>query len=206
MSRPGPRQELQALKVFLAKIERQFLAKHLGKSSLGTPSEAESLDVAAYVVLAHGAFENFAEGVGLWTVGRVRHNWQMQKRTTRATASLLLHLGRNPPADDESRTVYDTLRLALDDAKSVYSQDIGLNHGVELRHLRSVFRRLGVDVPEDPTLVASLDLLVKMRHQWAHQYRFSAKTLKTAADVRTTVGDCLKLASELVANVGKVRP
>ena len=206
MSRLGPRRELQVLTRFVQSIEDQFLKRHLQAAALGPPSEPETLDVAAYVVLAHGALENFIEGVCLWALGHVQKNWLMKQRASRCTASMLLYLGEVRPDDDVSQSVFDTLRLAIDKAKSVYSHDLGNNNGIAMKHLRALFRPLGIDVPEDPTLVGSLELLVSMRHQWAHQYRFGAKTVKTAADVKVTVADCLALATKLAENSAKARP
>jgi hypothetical protein len=206
MSRLGPRKELQLLTTFVGSIETQFLSRHLQVANLGAPSKPETLDVAAYVVLAHGALENFIEGLCLWALGHVHKHWQLKRRASRCTASLILYWGDEHPADDVSQSVFDTLRLALDGAKSAYSRDLEKNNGIAMNHLRSLFRPLGIDVPEDPTLVASLELLIKMRHQWAHQSRFGAQTVRTAADVKVTVADCLTLATQLATNAAKARP
>lgn len=206
MSGATPRQELEALRKFLAEIERQFLSRHLGAPTLTPPSRAEILDVAAYAVLAHGALENFVEGISLWALNRVHANWQTKRRASRSLASLLLYRGEEIPDDEASRSVFDTIRLALDDAKSTYSRYLEQNNGVAMKHLRSLFRPLGIDVPEEPVLVASLEGLVSMRHQWAHQYRFGAKTVRTASDVRATVADCLALAKKLADQASKARP
>jgi hypothetical protein len=201
----SPGREVKRLRVFLQLIERHFILKHLGASTLGAPSQEETLDVAAYVVLAHGALEDFMEGVSLWVLGRVHDSWQFKKRATRSTASLLLHLGDKPDDYTTSQSVFDSLRLALHDAKSLFSRHLEQNHGIAMNHLRSLFRPLGIDVPETPTLVASLELLVSMRHEWAHQYRFGAKTIRTASDVRTTVADCVAIAESLAQSASKIR-
>lgn len=66
MTRKGPGEELKNLRRFIGEAERKFLTPHLQQVTLGTPSRDEELDVAAFVVLAHGAVENFIEGIGLW--------------------------------------------------------------------------------------------------------------------------------------------
>ena len=168
------------------------------------PSRQEILDVAAYVVLVHGAFENFAEGLALWVLGKSVSNWTMRKKTTRVTASLLLY--ERVPADDASPlSVFDNIRTALDDAKTRMSKVVNDNHGIALDNLRTLFMPLGVNVPADPVLGASLDLLVAMRHQWAHQDRRRAKVVKSAQDAQVTVSDCLALATKLSAEVASVR-
>jgi hypothetical protein len=205
MKRTGPNIELRALMRSVKEVEERFLQPHLVSPTLGAPSRQEILDVAAYVVLVHGALEGFAEALANWLLGRSVKNWTYKKRTTRCTASLLLYQ-KAPPTDASPKSVFDNIRSALDETKTKVSRDIYENHGITLDHLRGLFMPLGVDVPSDPVLVASLDLLVKMRHQWAHHDHRHAKVLKSAKDVQTTASDCVALAQKLSAAVAAVRP
>jgi hypothetical protein len=102
--------------------------------------------------------------------------------------------------------VFDNLRIALDEVKTKVSLDIYENHGITVEHMRALFIPLGVDVPSDPILVASLESLVAMRHQWAHHDHRRAKVLKSAKDVQTTVADCVALTQKLGVAVSAVRP
>jgi hypothetical protein len=111
-----------------------------------------------------------------------------------------------PPDDAVPVPVFDKIRTALDEAKIRMSKVVKDNHGITLDHLRTLFTPLGVNVPADPVMTASLELLVKMRHQWAHRDRTSAKVIKSAKDAQTTVSDCLALAKKLSAEVASVRP
>ena len=206
MKRRGPRAELTTLKRFIAEVEGQFLAPHLASSALAPPTRREVLDVAAYVVLTHGALENFIEGLGLWALERVERSWLYNKRATRATASILLYLSAPKEDTAPGKSVFDNLRLALQDAKSEAAVRIEKNNGVAPLNLRALFRPLGIDVPEDPILSASLDSLVSLRHQWAHQYRFGARVLKSARDVKRTVQDCVVLAEQLSSEAATARP
>jgi hypothetical protein len=205
MKRSGPSVELKALVRSVKEIEARFLLPHLGLPTLTTPSRKEILDVAAYVVLVHGVLEDFAEGLALWVLSRSVANWTKQKRATRSTASLLLYQ-KVPPGDAPPASVFDNIRTALDDAKTRMSKAVNDNHGITLDHLRTLFMPLGVNVPADPVLTASLELLVTMRHQWAHRDRTRAKVIKSAKDAQTTVSDCLALAEKLSAEVASVRP
>lgn len=204
--RLGPRSEFRALKWFVIEIENHFLSPHLGATGLGPPTRREVLDVAAYVVLAHGAFENFIEGLGLWVLERLQHSWVYKTRATRSTASVMLYQAVPTREIAPGVTVFDDLREAISSAKSDMAKRIEQNNGISPRHLRELFRPLGVDVPEDPVLTPSLDLLVSLRHQWAHQYRFGARVLKSARDVRKTVTDCLTLAERLSIQATVARP
>jgi hypothetical protein len=205
MKRTGPRIELKALTRSVKEVEDRFLQPHLASTALGPPSQQEILDVAAYVVLVHGALEAFAEALAQWLLGRSVNSWTYKKRTTRCTTSLLLYQ-KAPPTDASPKSVFDNIRTALDEAKTKVSRDIYENHGITLDHMRALFMPLGVDVPSDPILVASLDLLVSMRHQWAHHDHRRAKVLKSAKDAQITVSDCVSLAQKLSAAVGEVRP
>jgi hypothetical protein len=102
--------------------------------------------------------------------------------------------------------VYDNVRTALGEAKSEAAKRIERNQGISLRHLRTLFRPLGIDFPEDPLLTSSLDSLVSFRHQWAHQYRFGATVVRSAHDVKKIVGDCIRLAEQLSSGAALVRP
>jgi hypothetical protein len=205
MKKSGPSSEVKALLRSVKEIETRFLVPHLGPPTLGVPSRKEILDVAAYVVLVHGVLEDFAEGLALWVLGRSVANWTTRKKTTRSTISLLLYQ-KVPPDDAPAVSVFDNIRTALDDAKARMSKVVNDNHGITLNHLRSLFIPLGVNVPEDPVLTASLELLVTMRHQWAHQDRRRAKVFRSAKDAQTTVSDCLTLAKKLSAEAASVRP
>lgn len=206
MTRRGPRAEFKALRRFVTEAEAKFLANHLPSPTLGTPSRDEVLDVAAFVVLAHGAFENFVEGIGLWALECLERSWMTRKRASRSAVSLLLY--QQAPGDDGTNTVsvFDNIRMAIAEAKSAASKKIEQNNGIAMRHLRSLFRPLGIDVPEDPSLTGSLDLLIALRHEWAHQYRFGGKVVKFAAEVKKTADECLLLAEKLAEGARLVRP
>jgi hypothetical protein len=207
MRRDGPRVELDRLRRLVKEAEDKFVKSHLGIAKLSPPSRKETLDVAAYVVLTHGAFENFVEGLALWVLGRSVNNWTMKKKTTRCTVSLLLYQDV-PSGESPGRllSVYDNIRKHLDLAKTRVSTAVESNNGITVKHLRELFLPLGVNVPDDPILTASLDLLVTMRHQWAHQYRYAAKVTRSAIDARTTVSDCLTLAQKLSEEAADLRP
>jgi hypothetical protein len=206
MSKRGPRTEFLALRKFVKEAERKFLLSHYQASSLGTPSREEELDVAAFVVLIHGAVENFVEGIGLWLINSIEKHWITNKRTSRPLASLLLHQPAPVRDFDETFAVFDDIRLSIDSAKTTIAKVIYDNNGIAMRHLREIFRPLGVNVPDDPQLSSSLDLLVSMRHQWAHQYRYSIKVAKFASDVKLTSDDCLVLAEKLAQHAMTARP
>lgn len=181
-----PRTELKSLKRFIKELETRYLTEHLGRRVLGPIKRKEELDVAAFSVLAHGALENFVEGIALWGLTRIEDSWILRMRASKSTAALMMHTEHKFDHRVDRRSVFDQLRGAIDSAKNVHSGTIEDNNGAEVRHMRTLLAPIGVDVPQDPILTASLDTLVRMRHQWAHQYRFGAKTSKSAKDALTT--------------------
>ena len=124
MKKAGPKAELAALRRLVKDLDNHFVLFHLGPPSLLPPSNDEILDVAAYVVLVHGALENFIEGLALWVVGRSVANWTKQKRITRCTASLLLSQAI-PNDDGRMPSVFDNIRMALELAKNRISKNCG---------------------------------------------------------------------------------
>jgi hypothetical protein len=202
-----PAAEFRALKRSAKEFEARFLSAYLAfPPSLDPPRRKELLDVAACVVLIHGALENFVEGLALWVLDRSVSNWTNSRRASRCTASLLLFHGP-PPIPDEPTTIFDNLRVALAAAKESVSRSIHENNGISPRHLRVLFYPLGVDVPTDAVQTASLDLLVRIRHQWAHQFRFGgAQVLRSARDIQLTINDCIAFADDLRQKVAAARP
>jgi hypothetical protein len=202
----SPAAEFAALKRSIREFERHFLTEHLAApASLAPPGRPELLDVAAFVVLTHGAVENFVEGLALWVLDRTVDSWTARQRAGRCTASLLLFQS-SPGTPDAPTTVFDKLRVSLTEAKNDLSRTIRDNHGITPRHLRQLFYPLGVDVPTDAVQTGSLELLVQIRHQWAHQFRFGAQVLRSARDIRVTAYDCVAFADDLRRKASSARP
>lgn len=143
---------------------------------------------------------------GLWALESIEHNWIMHKRASRSLASLFLYEGALGDDCETQFSVFDNIRNSIANAKSSTSIRIEKNNGIATRNLRALFRPLGIDVPEDPQLTGSLELLVSLRHQWAHQYRYGAKVAKFASDIKNTSDDCLILAERLAKGAKSVRP
>jgi hypothetical protein len=205
MPNAGPKIELRRLEAFFEEVEARYLKPHVSSNTFDPPSRGEQLDVAAFVVLIHGAFENFIEGLTIWMASRIESNWIKRRRVSRSTAALLFHAKCNVDYESDARTAFDMLRGALASAQVERSAAVKANNGTATAHLRSLLVPLGVDIPNDPVLVASLEALVAMRHEWAHQYRFGVRTPRGARDVKQTADDCLGLARQLAANIGRMR-
>ena len=201
-----PAVEFQALRRSIAEFEGRFLSEHLASPpSLSPPGRKELLDVAAFVVLTHGSVENFVEGLALWVLDRSVSNWTTRRRVSRCTVSLLLFQSA-AAVPEAPTTIFDNLRVSLDEAKESVSKAIRENNGITPRHLRELFYPLGVDVPTAAVQTASLELLVRIRHQWAHQFRFGAQVLRSAKDIKVTADDCIAFADDLRRKAADARP
>lgn len=196
--------ELKLLRSAIQELEAKFLAGHLGNPGLGLPSASEQLDVAAYIVLSHGVFERFVEGLAKCLSARIVDRWLNGQVAKAGAAALLLH--EKPPKVKVGETVYDMLRLALDQAKSGMAGTINMNNGVSSQDLAELFHPLAVDLPQEPTLVAQMELLIAWRHDWAHKHSPGANGVKTAADAKQTVKDCVAFAERLAENVRRSWP
>lgn len=205
MTPVGPKQELRALKSYVSELEKHFIRRYLTAPTLLAPSREESLNVAAYVVLVHGALENFIEGLALWVLDQTVTNWINGKAASRRTVAIALYHPPKKLDPAQNITTYDNIRLALAAENQTQSNTIRDNNGIALKHVRELFYPLGVDVPNDPVLTASIDMIVSMRHHWAHQSRFGTKIVKSAKDATIAVADCLQFAKQLTANVSAAR-
>ena len=135
-------------------------------------------------------------GLALWVLGKSVANWTKRKKQ-HVCSSIRNRL----PMMLRPYLCSTTLGLHSTTQKTRMFKVVNDNHGTTLDHLRTLFTPLGVNVPADPVLTASLELLVMMRHQRAHQNRRRTKVVKSAKDAQTTVSDCLLLARKLSAEV-----
>lgn len=191
-----PTDELRRLRRRLIQLEKHFLTQHISGATLAAPSEAEVLDVEAYVILSHAALEAFIEELASWMLERSVELWTMKSRLRRGAASLLLYCVDEKPDAGKHRG-FDRLRIALKAAKGKLSKVINENNGIDAKHLAALFGPLGLDLPDDPALLASWHRVISMRHWSAHHNRLGAAVLSTAGDVRDNVRDCLTLATNL---------
>jgi hypothetical protein len=93
--------------------------------------------------------------------------------------------------------VFNRIRKALDSAKSTMSKVINVdNHGISVGHVKELFCPLGLDLPDDPSSLASLDKLAKRRGEKAHK-GVGATVVVAAGDAKKMVGDCLVVAKQI---------
>ncbi|WP_447904104.1 HEPN domain-containing protein [Stenotrophomonas geniculata] len=135
-------------------------------------------DVKAFCVLAHAAFEEFVEDLSRLALEDARNAW-IGKRFSYATIALLGSYGPYVKiSDDEKKPqkrLFDQVREGLDKGVKAHGKVIADNHGFSRPYLRSLFTPIGVDVPEDPVLLQSLQDLANARGSFAHTKAIEAK-------------------------------
>lgn len=154
----------------VASLETKFIQIHIPTKPDITPVDY-SLDVKAYCVLSHAALEDFFEKISLLLMEHL--NLALYDKRRRIDRGLLIFLktyGSEIKIEDETRTTFEYLRESLDKAKRSFSDYVHNNHGISAKkYLAQLMVPVGIDVPQDPNLLNSLDQLAQERGQYAHK-------------------------------------
>lgn len=166
-------------------------------------------DVKAYCVLAHAAFEEFAEDASLLALQNARDAW-LSKRFSPATVALLgaykFVLNISDDEGVEQDRIFDQVRHALDAHIDRHSKSIANNHGFSLKYLRSILLPVGIDIPDSVKHIASLKDLAEARGSYAHtrahralygQWKRAGRPMEPEK-AKTAVHDCLELCDLVI--------
>jgi hypothetical protein len=161
-------------------------------------------DVKAYCVLAHAAFEEFAEDASLLALQNARDAW-ISKKFSPATVALLgtydFVLDISDDENGEQERIFDQVRKALDAHIDRHSKSISNNHGFSLKYLRSMLLPVGIDIPDSVRHMASLKDLAEARGSYAHtranralygQWKRAGRPMEPEK-AKSAVHDCLEL-------------
>jgi hypothetical protein len=166
-----------------------------------TPPDAYALDVRAYCLLAHAAFEEFIEAVASEVLERVATDWLLHRKVSDVLLTLLCWHGSTLKIDTKEASAeiknFDYLRPLVDDAKSAFSNEIHNNHGISISYLRSLLTPIAIDIKQDAGLLNSLKQLAEGRGLYAH--RGKVKTVLAPEDAKNYVHDCLALCDDVKA-------
>lgn len=205
-------QLVAGLSTEIADLEVRFISKWIPADPSVLPDEFEH-DVKAFCVLAHAAFEEFAEEISLIVMKAAKDAW-LNQRFSKATVSILLaYQSKLDIIDDESQRqdkVFDQIRKSLDECVAAHSVALSKNHGFSLKYLRSILTPVAIDIPEDDIqMMGSLKDLTEARGSYAHslakqalygQWKRAGRPM-VPESARDAVSDCLALCKEL-ANRG----
>ncbi|WP_414616956.1 HEPN domain-containing protein [Stenotrophomonas muris] len=158
-------------------LSKRFIAPWMPVDPDHTPAMFEH-DVKAFCVLAHAAFEEFVEDLTRLAMEEARQAW-LAKRFSYATIALLGSYGPYVKISDDEKQpqkrLFDQVREGLNKGVNAHGNVIANNHGFSRPYLRSLFTPIGVDVPEDPDLLQSLQDLANARGSFAHTKAIEAK-------------------------------
>lgn len=196
------------LEAELDRLQNKFLEQYFPANPTDEPEKFEH-DVKAYSLLAHAAFEEFAEAVSEMVVAAVVDGI-LAKKVSLSTVSLLACYGGAIEIEaDESKdqeTVFNSVRVALNVAKTAHSKVIKDNHGFSLKYLWRILTPAGINLYDGPE-VDAIRRLADARGSFAHtvarqakygEYRqLQAHKVFAPEDAKDTVDDCLKLCVKI---------
>ena len=187
------------LEKHIAELEGKFIKPHVPTLPTTTP-ESYDLDVRAYCVLSHAAFEQYVEEVSLNLALDAVKGWLQNKSLNRTLLGLLAFQKDRLPVDENEGTpevsFFNHIRVASEQAKAAFSSYlIRENHGVSAKYLRLMLLSVGLDVPDNPRWLGSLRQLANQRGDTAH--RSKVKKIPSPDDVRLWVQDCMEMCASI---------
>jgi hypothetical protein len=192
-------------------LDERFMKRWIPALPEHAPDEFQH-DVKAFCVLAHAAFEEFAEDVSLIAVKNARDAW-LAKKFSPATVALLgaytFVLDISDDEDVAQERIFDQVRKALDAHIDRHSKSISSNHGFSLKYLRSMLLPVGIDIPDSVKHIASLRELADARGSYAHtranralygQWKRADRPMEPEK-AKNAVYDCLELCGLVVGKL-----
>jgi hypothetical protein len=197
---------LGALKDEITLLSQRYIDRYLPANPEHGP-EVFEYDVKAFSLMAHAAFEEFAEGVSELMMARIVSD-VLKPKVTVATVCFLMSYHQRIDIEEQEDVAQDScfafVRKGVDEAKRLHSAMLMNNHGFSLKYLRKILTPVGVNVPDGAEL-GSLQKLVEARGTFAHTMAKSAKygDYKKASKVlspeeaRDAVDDCLAICGRI---------
>jgi hypothetical protein len=131
-------------------------------------------------------------------VDKVESDWRTSGAIRYAVAALAIHSTPTRRVDDASaEKAFDRIAASLDEAKSDLSKIVMSNNGISPKYLRKLFFPLGIDLPQAPPLVLSVETFSSIRGSVAHTRQAGGARQRSPNDVRAIVEDCRKYAEQI---------
>jgi hypothetical protein len=184
------------LRQIITEIEAKFIQPYLPPDPESKPATF-ALDVKSYCILAHAAFEDYFEQVSLAVMEHLLLAvYDGRRKIDRGLLIFLGTYGGQITIEDETKKTFDHLRESFEHAKSAFSDYVFNNHGISpKKYLAQLMLPVGVDVPQDPNWLNSLDQLAKERGQYAH--KGAVTRILSPEDAKNYVADCLLLSDSI---------
>jgi hypothetical protein len=194
-----------ATETYISSLEKSFLDKHL-ENPLSTPDDYD-YDVKSYCILCHAALEDYMETIALKVLDKAIENYVNHHHLSESIVTLMHFkapsvnnyfekLEDNAPLTN----VYDYTRNILKDIKARFSKEITMqNHGASLKYIRQLLMPVAIDIPNDPQLLNSLQLLANERGFFAHKFQQSGNLKRSIEPEKAKIimEDCLLLCWDI---------
>ena len=181
-------------------LSAKFVDGYLPANPATLPSDYD-LDVRAYCVLCHAAFEDFVEAVALTVASNAVDRWILARKINDVIPALLAWNGAKLKIDGDDTTPetkpFDYLRPLIEEAQSAFSRGVFNNHGVSILYLRDILIPVAIEIMQDVNVLNSLKKLAEGRGAYAHKGR--VKTVYAPEDAKQYVEDVLKLCDDIKA-------
>lgn len=180
-------------------LEAKFILPHLPLGAATNPNSYD-LDVRAFCVLAHAAFEQFVEDVCVGLAQDASRAWLYNHCCSHSLMALLaFQSDRLLIEEDEAKpetSFFTHIRLASEKAFSAFSKYLRIqNHGVSVKYLRHMLLSVGLEVPDNARWLGSLNQLAGQRGDSAH--KFHVKKIPSPDDAKIWVQDCMEMFAKI---------
>ena len=188
------------LQDYLLELEIRYIEPILSKP---IPDKGDELDLRSYCVLSHAAFEEFAETVATYALEQIVTRFVSNQEICLGLCTILHFSSIKAESTDNVNIVYDYIMNALKDIKSTMSTEKRKNnHGTSMKYLKKMLVPLGVSIPNDTTLLGSLEQLAGQRGAFAHNFSSLRITnVPSPLDLTTYVTDVNVLMKKLYEQV-----
>jgi hypothetical protein len=185
------------LKIYIDELEKKFILGFL-VPDLTINAEAYELDVRAYCILSHAAFEHYFEEVAEKVMIKSMDNWLSPKKVINDSLLALAAYSEDRLKYDENKSEVfsEHLEAIFRSTKTRLSTRIRMeNHGISIEHLGKILMPVGLYIKQDINLRNSLNQLVRQRGLYAHQGR--VRNILSPEIAKIYVQDCLLLCDDL---------
>lgn len=186
----------------LVQLEENFIFNHLN-NPLATPNEYD-LDVKAYCVLSHAAFEEYIEQIAIIVAKAIVENYKYRQVVNDAllmfihSQSSFTDLYDEGPPESMS-TIFDYLKNKSDDLISSFEKAIDRSHGFGYKYVNKLLVPLAIDITKDISLLTSYKLLTSERGIYAHRRNKHGQfqTSISPEKARDAVMDCTIICDDI---------
>mgnify|MGYP001578637194 FL=1 len=151
------------LESYISSLEAKFISRFIkldsamGRFVASDPTMLTTeyvLEVRAYCVLSHAAFEEFFEEVSLKVMARSIIEWQEveDRRINDALLTLASYSDYKFDNASGSTSPFDYLKEVLGESKKRLLRNVSDNHGVSTRHLTKILLPVALQIKQDMNL------------------------------------------------------